>query len=341
MNDTNRSKSIESSRVGIMYEGLVTVVGGSGFVGRHIVRALARKGYRIRVAVRRPDLAGHLQPLGGVGQIHAVQANLRYPASIEAACKDADAVVNLAGLLYETGKQTFPAVHVFGARVTGQAAAEAGAGHVVHVSAIGADPESPAEYGRTKAQGEAEIRNAFPDATILRPSVVFGPEDDFFNRFASLARFTPVLPLIGGGGTRFQPVFVGDVAAATCAVLEGDAAKGKTYELGGPEVMTFEQVLRFIIKTVDRQRLLVPLPFSMARLNAAFLQLLPKPLLTIDQVKMLETDNVVSAEAQADRRTLEGLGISAQAVEAIVPDYLEQYRRAGQFQPRRSANGNS
>lgn len=324
-----------------MYEGLVTVIGGSGFVGRHIVRALARSGYRIRVAVRRPDLAGHLQPLGGVGQIHAVQANLRYPASIQAACQDADAVINLAGLLYESGRQTFPAIHVFGAGVTGAAAADAGAGHVVHLSAIGADAGSPAEYGRTKAQGEVEIRKAFPDATILRPSIVFGPEDDFFNRFAALARISPVLPLIGGGGTRFQPVFVGDVAAAVCTALEGDAAKGRTYELGGPEVMTFEEVLRFILETIDRKRLLVPLPFSLARMKAAVLQLLPKPLLTMDQVRMLEIDNVVSAEAQADGRTLEGLGITAQAVEAIVPDYLERFRRSGQFQHPRSANGSS
>ena len=315
-----------------MYQGLVTVIGGSGFLGRHIVRALARKNYRVRVAVRRPDLAGHLQPLGGVGQIHAVQANLRYPASVQAACEGADAVINLAGLLYESGKQTFPAVHVFGARVAGRAAQDAGAGHVVHLSAIGADPESAAEYGRTKAQGESEIRDGFADATILRPSVVFGPEDDFFNRFAALARFAPALPLIGGGQTRFQPVFVGDVAAAVCAALDGDAARGRTYELGGPQVMTFEDVLTFILETVQRKRLLVPVPFGAARLMAAVLGLLPKPLLTLDQVKLLQSDNVVSEEAQQAGLTLQGLGISAQAVEGIVPEYLERFRRSGQFQ---------
>ncbi len=315
-----------------MYQGLVTVIGGSGFLGRHIVRALARKNYRVRVAVRRPDLAGHLQPLGGVGQIHSVQANLRFPASVQAACEGADAVINLAGLLYESGKQTFPAVHVFGARVAGRAAQDAGASHVVHLSAIGADPDSAAEYGRTKAQGEVEIRDGFADATVLRPSVVFGPEDDFFNRFAGLARFAPALPLIGGGQTRFQPVFVGDVAAAVGAALDGDGAKGKTYELGGPEVMTFEEVLTYILETVQRKRLLVPLPFGAAKLMAAVLGILPKPMLTMDQVKLLQSDNVVSEAAEAAGLTLQGLGISPQAVAGVVPEYLERFRKSGQFQ---------
>ncbi len=315
-----------------MYQGLVTVIGGSGFLGRHIVQALARQNYRVRVAVRRPDLAGHLQPLGGVGQIHSVQANLRYPASVQAACEGADAVINLAGLLSESGKQTFPAVHVFGARVAGRAAEDAGAQHVVHLSAIGADPESAAEYGRTKAQGELEIRDGFADATILRPSVVFGPEDDFFNRFAGLARFAPALPLIGGGQMRFQPVFVGDVAAAVCAVLDGDGAKGKTYELGGQQVMTFEEVLTYILETVQRKRLLVPLPFAAARLMAAVMGLLPKPLLTLDQVKLLQSDNVVSEAAEEAGLTLQGLGITPQVIDGVVPEYLERFRKSGQFQ---------
>ena len=320
-----------------MYKGLVTVIGGSGFLGRHIVQALARKNYRVRVAVRRPELAGHLQPLGGVGQIHAVQANLRYPASVQAACDDADAVINLAGLLYESGKQSFHAVHVFGARVAGRAAQDDGATHVVHLSAIGANPESPAQYGRTKAEGEAEIRDGFPDATILRPSIVFGPEDDFFNRFAGLARFAPALPLIGGGQTKFQPVFVGDVAAAVCAALEGDTAKGKTYELGGPEILTFEQILAYILEVIERKRLLVPLPFGAAQVMAALTGLLPKPLLTMDQVKMLQSDNVVSDAAKDAGLTLEGLGIRPQAIEGIVPEYLERFRRSGQFQHTQSA----
>ena len=324
-----------------MYEGLVTVIGGSGFVGRHIVRALARKGYRVRVAVRRPDLAGHLQPLGGVGQIHAVQANVRYPKSVAEACEGADAVINLVGLLYESGQQSFDAIHVFGARAAAQAAADAGAGRMVQMSAIGADAEADAQYARTKAAGEQAVRDHFPDATILRPSIVFGPEDDFFNRFASMARFSPAMPLVGGGGTRFQPVFVGDVAAAVCAVLERDETKGQTYELGGPEVLSFRQVLEFILSTIERRRPLVPLPFGVAKVQAAFLQLLPKPLLTIDQVTMLQHDNVVGEAAERDGRTLQGLGITPQAVEAIVPEYLERFRKAGQFHRPHSTEDNS
>ncbi len=201
-------------------ETLVTVFGGSGFLGRHVVRALARAGYRIRPAVRRPDLAFHLQPLGRVGQIHAVQANVRYPASVEAAVRDADVVINLVGILFERGKQRFEAVHAEGAHQVARAAAAAGA-RVIHVSALGADPDSPALYARTKAAGEAAVLAAAPDATILRPSILFGPEDDFFNRFAAMARMSPALPLVGGGETKFQPVFVGDVARAILKAVGG------------------------------------------------------------------------------------------------------------------------
>lgn len=310
---------------------LVTVFGGSGFLGRYVVRALAREGYRIRVAVRRPDLAGHLQPLGSVGQIHAVQANLRYPASLAAAAQGSDVVVNLTGILYETGRQTFEAVQAFGAGAVAEAAAEAGVSRLVHVSAIGADEESEAEYARTKASGERQVHEAFATATILRPSIVFGPEDDFFNRFATMARYSPALPLIGGGSTRFQPVYVGDVAEAVVRCVSGQAQSGKTYELGGPEVFTFRELLEFILKETGRRRLLLPLPFGLARLKAQFLQLLPKPLLTVDQVTMLEVDNVVGSGAVDAGLTLEGLGISPHTIEAIVPVYLERFRRAGQF----------
>jgi NADH dehydrogenase len=289
--------------------------------------------------VRRPDLAGHLQPLGGVGQIHAVQANVRYPESVLAACEDADAVINLVGLLHEGGRQSFDAVHVFGARAAAQAAAESGASRLIHVSAIGAASDAAAEYARTKAAGEAEVRQAFGAATILRPSVIFGPEDRFFNLFASLARFSPVLPLIGGGETRFQPVFVGDVAAAVVAALDDPSSQSATFELGGPEIVSFRQVLEFILNAIERQRLLVPVPFGFVRLKALFLQMLPNPLLTVDQVRMLEVDNIVADGA----RTLSDLGIAAQAIEGIVPDYLERFRRSGQFQrtmpTRDDANG--
>ena len=314
-------------------ETLVTVFGGSGFLGRHVVRALAKEGYRVRPAVRRPDLAGHLQPLGRVGQIHAVQANLRYPESVEAAVRGADAVVNLVGILFERGKQTFDAVQAEGAATVARAAAAAGA-RMVHVSALGADPDSPALYGRSKAAGEAAVLAAVPDATILRPSILFGPEDDFFNRFAALARMAPALPLIGGGHTKFQPVFVGDVAQAVLRAVGGWAKGGATYELGGPEVKTFRELMEYVLAVTERRRLLVPLPFGLARLQAMLLQLMPKPLLTPDQVELLRADNIVSAAAQSEGRTLKAFGIEPAAMEAVVPSYLWRFHKAGQFRGR-------
>jgi uncharacterized protein YbjT (DUF2867 family) len=314
-------------------ETLVTVFGGSGFLGRHLVRALVREGYRVRPAVRRPDLAGHLQPLGRVGQIHAVQANLRYPASVEAAVRGADVVINLVGVLFERGKQRFEAVHAEGAHNVAQAAAAAGA-KLVHVSALGADADSPALYGRTKAQGEAAVLATVPDATIFRPSIQFGPEDDFFNRFAGMARISPALPLIGGGNTRFQPVFVGDVAQAILRAVDGRARGGTIYELGGPEVRSFKELMEYVLAVTERKRLLLPLPFGLARFKAHFLQLLPTPLLTPDQVESLRVDNVVSEAARAEGRTLEALGITPSAFEAVVPSYLWRFRKAGQFRGR-------
>lgn len=314
-------------------DSLVTVYGGSGFLGRHVVRALAQRGYRIRVAVRRPDLTGHLQPLGRVGQIHAVQANLRYPDSVEAAARGADAVINLVGILYERGRQRFESVHAFGAEQVALAAAAHGA-RLVHVSAIGADENSPSQYARTKAVAEKMARAAVPDAVIMRPSVVFGPEDDFFNRFAALARMSPVLPLIGGGRTRFQPVFAGDVAAAIAGAVDGKARAGTVYELGGPEVKTFEQLLRFVMETTGRKCILAPLPFALAKFKAAFLQYLPNPPLTPDQVELLRADNVVSDAADAEQRTLKAFGIVPESIEAIVPTYLWRFRKTGQFHSR-------
>jgi NADH dehydrogenase len=310
---------------------LVTIYGGSGFIGRHLVGAIAKTGARMRVAVRRPELAGHLQPLGGVGQINAVQANVRYPDSLLAAARGADAVVNLVGILFPSGKQTFEAVQDEGAAHVAEAARGAGARALVHISAIGASEDSRSAYARSKAEGEAAVREAFPGAVILRPSVVFGPEDEFFNRFAALARLFPALPLIGGGKTKFQPVFVGDVVKAVIAGLTGKAQAGEPYELGGPEVLTLRQVMERVLAYSMRKRLLVPTPFWLAKLQASFLQLLPKPPLTIDQVRLLENDNVVSEEAKRSGRTLEALGIEPVAIAAIVPDYLEQFRPRGQF----------
>lgn len=315
---------------------LITVIGGSGFVGRHIVRALARRGYRIRVAVRRPDLAGHLQPLGGVGQIHAIQTNLRNPASVARAVQGATAVINLVGILYGSGKQTFDAVHVEGARNVAEAAKETGAEMLLHLSAIGADRASSSRYARSKAIGEEQVLAAFPDAVILRPSVIFGPGDGLFNRFAGLARIAPVLPLIGGGQTRMQPIYVGDVADAAVAAIEGHARPGTIYELGGPQIWTLKDIMKGAVQYSGRERLLVSVPFWVAKLKALFLQLLPHPILTVDQVRLLQSDNVVSEKAAAEGRTLSGLGIpAAHAIESIVPAYLERFRPHGQFSVRR------
>ena len=316
------------------FDTLVTVYGGSGFLGRHVVRALARRDYRIRVAVRRPDLAFHLQPLGRVGQIHAVQANLRDTASVEAAARGAHVLVNLVGLLKESGRQRFDSIHSFGAEQVALAAAAHGA-RMVHVSAIGADEQSPAAYARSKAVAERLVLAAQPQAVIMRPSILFGPEDDFFNRFAALARISPVLPLIGGGQTKFQPAFVGDVAKAIAEAVDGKLRGGTTYELGGPEVRTFKELMQFMLATIERRRLLVPLPFFAARFQALFLQFAPSPLtLTPGQVDLLRADNVVSDAAKADKRTFAGIGIEPETLEAIVPSYLWRFRKAGQFRSR-------
>jgi NADH dehydrogenase len=312
-------------------ETLVTVFGGSGFVGRAVVRALCKRDYRIRVAVRRPELAGHLQPLGKVGQIHAVQANLRYPASVEAAMRDADVAVNLVGILAPSGAQTFDAVHADGAGIVAKAAAAAGA-RMVHVSSIGADANSTSHYARSKAAGEQAVLSAVPSATILRPSVVFGPEDEFTNRFASLAQMSPVLPLIGGGATKMQPVYVGDVATAVADAVDGKTKAGATYELGGPEVLSMREIMEIILSATGRHRMLVSLPFGLARLQALFLQFAPAPLqLTPDQVELLRSDNVVSEAAKAANLTLEGLGIAPDTLEGVAPQYLWRFRKSGQF----------
>src|SRR5712671_592688 len=319
-------------------ETLITVFGGSGFLGRHVVQALAERQYRVRVAVRRPDLTGHLQPLGCVGQIHAVQANVRNRPSVAAAVRGSDVVINLVGILFESGRQRFDAVQSFGAEGVALAAAAHNA-RMVHVSAIGADEDSSAADARAKAQGEKLVLAATPEATIFRPSILFGPNDDFFNRFAGIARMSPMLPLVGGGHTRFAPVFAGDVAEAIAKAVAGEAREGATYEIGGPEVFTFKELMEFVLATIERRRLLVPLPFGLAKLQAtAFelvsklpLRVLSKPLLTRDQVELLRYDNVVSDAARQEGRTLEGLGITPQSVAAIVPTYLWRFRKAGQF----------
>nr|WP_246771354.1 complex I NDUFA9 subunit family protein [Aestuariivirga sp. YIM B02566] len=310
---------------------MITLIGGSGFLGRHVVRALAKRGYRIRVACRRPDLAGHVQPLGVPGQIMPVQANVRYPDSLAAVCEGAQAVVNLTGVLYSAGAQSFDAIHVFGAEASARAAKAAKAKTFIQISAIGADANSASDYAKSKAEGEARARANFPGAIVIRPSIVFGPEDQFFNRFAAMARFSPALPLIGGGTTKFQPVFVGDIAKAVAQLIDANIASGKTYEFGGPEVESFRQLLDFTLQTIGRKRLLVPVPWPVARIQGMIMGLLPKPLLTSDQVELLKHDNVVSQDAIRDGRTLQGLGITPRGIEAIVPSYLYRYRKAGEF----------
>ncbi|WP_310621611.1 complex I NDUFA9 subunit family protein [Flexibacterium corallicola] len=310
---------------------LVTVFGGSGFVGRHVIRALATKGYRVRAAVRRPDLAEHLQPLGGVGQIMPIQANLRYKDSVERAISGADAVINLVGILHEAGKQTFDAVQAQGAELIAQVASEHGIKQFVHMSAIGANPDSSSSYARTKAAGEAAVLKALPHAVILRPSIIFGPEDDFFNRFGSMACIMPTLPLIGGGKTKFQPVFVGDVAEAVLQSLEGTVATGCIYELGGPQVLSFKECLEKVLEVTRRKRVLMSLPFGIARMQARILQMLPNPMLTIDQLELLKTDNIVSKEALDSSRTLKAFDLEPRNLDAILPTYMDKFRPKGQY----------
>lgn len=313
---------------------LVTVFGGSGFVGRYVVRALARAGWRVRVACRRPDLAGHVLPMGSVGQVQPVQANLRYPNSVRRAVEGADAIVNCVGILAPSGAQTFSRVHVAGVQAIADAAVEAGIDQVVHVSAIGADEGSSSTYAKTKGAGEAALLAAVPGAVILRPSIIFGPEDEFFNRFAAMAQVSPVLPLIGGGGTKFQPVFVGDVAAAAAQAVEGRAQAGTIYELGGPEVASFRELMDRTLAYAQRRRGYIPLPFIVAKFMALLTWPLPNSVrpFTYDQVRLLQQDTVVSDEAIGEQRTLAGLGIDQPAtIDAVVPAYLERFSPKGQY----------
>jgi uncharacterized protein YbjT (DUF2867 family) len=311
--------------------GLVTVFGGSGFIGRYVVGALARQGWRVRVGVRQPHLAHHLQPLGTVGQIMPVQANVRYPDSLAAACIGADAVINLVAILYNAGAQKFDTVNAAGAGAVAEAARNAGARRLVHMSAIGADPDSTAEYARSKAEGEERARAAFGETVVVRPSIVFGPEDAFFNRFARIAQLSPALPLIGGGHTRFPAGLCRRCGRRDRAACDARCGGGQDLRVRRARNLHLRELMEFMLNAIQRRRLLVPLPWSVAKLQAAVLQLLPKPLLTMDQVELLKTDNVVSQAAIEAGLTLEGLGITPQGIEAIVPAYLVHFRRAGQF----------
>jgi NADH dehydrogenase len=301
---------------------LVTIFGGTGFIGRYVVEHLADRGARILVISRSPRSRGvHLQPLGAVGQIVVQSADLSSEAELRRAVAGAAGVVNLIGILHETSRQPFAEVHgALPGRIAAAARAEDVA-RLVQISAIGADAASASAYARSKAEGEHGVQAAFPEATILRPSIVIGPEDGFFNRFAAMARLSPALPLIGGGTTRFQPVYVGDVAQAVVAALERADCQGRTYELGGPQTYTFAELMRYMLEVVGRRRLLLNVPFGLANLQARVLELLPAPLLTRDQVELLKRDNV----AAPDMPGLEALGITPTPIELIVPQYLAPY----------------
>ena len=306
---------------------LVTVFGGSGFLGRNTVRALAKAGYRVRVAVRNPNLAPYLPPMGSVGQIQLMKCNVRDHDAVARAVEGADAVVNLVGILYPAGGQGYEEVHVTAAGNIAMAAKAAGASTLVHASALGADPDSESDYARTKAEGETALREEFAAATILRFSLLVGADDKFFNKFAALARIAPALPLIGGGRTKFQPLFVGNAAEAVLKCVQDRSTHGKTYELGGPNIYTFKEILQIVLRETGRSRPLISIPFWLASLKAMILQFLPGALLTPDQVRFLKTDNIVSPGA----RTFKDLGIVPQSVEAILPSYLYRFRPKGQF----------
>ena len=302
---------------------LITIFGGTGFIGRYVVRRLAAQHARIRVVSRDWGVHGRdLQPMGAVGQIVGGPLDLRNQDALAETFAGNHAVINLIGILYETRRQQFAEVQAALPGRIARAARAAGVQRLVQISAIGADPGSSSAYARSKAEGEQAARAAFPEATVIRPSIVIGPEDGFFNRFAAMARLLPALPLIGGGETRFQPVYVGDVAAAIVAALEREEARGQTYELGGPQVYSFAELMRYMLEVIGRKRMLVPLSFDLARLQARVLEKLPVPPLTTDQVELLKTDNVVGSDA----RTLADLGIAPTPIELVVPDYLARYR---------------
>ena len=314
-----------------MAQPLATVFGGSGFVGRNIVRVLAQQGWRVRAAVRRPEWAAFLQPMGDVGQIATVQANVRNRASVAAAVAGVDAVVNAVGIVVQRGRQRFDAVHEAGARNIGEAALAAGVKGLVHISGLGTDePDSPSHYVRSKGAAERGIREAFPKAVILRPSMIFGPEDALFNNLATIARLAPVMPAIGGDHSKFQPVYVGDVAAAALVCLTDQATAGQVYELGGPHVYTMRQICQLVLEATARtDKRIVYMPLALAKLMGLVGQFLPRPLMTYDQAYMLERDSLVHPGLPG----LAELGISPTAAEVVVPTYLERFRPTGNYKP--------
>lgn len=310
-----------------MEQRVVTVIGGTGFVGRYVVKLLAGAGYTIRVISRNPNAALHLKTAGNVGQIVLMGGNIAEPASLIGKIENSYAVINLAGILFERGKQSFAHVHAHGAEKVAQMAKAAGVQRFVQMSALGVDKAKTSDYARTKLLGEKAVLSAFPEATILRPSVIFGPEDNFYNQFAAMASLSPALPLIGGGITRFQPVYVGDVAAAILAAITRPDTAGQVFELGGPNVCSFKDILEYIMTLTGHKRMLLPIPLGMASFMGMCAEALPKPPLTRDQVRLLKSDNIVSSGV----KNFATLGIAPTAVEMVVPGYL------GRFNPKVAA----
>ena len=303
----------------------VTILGASGFLGRYMVKHLAEAGAVIAAVGRHATSAGYLRPMGDVGQVAPIDANLLDDRALDAVVAGADTVVNAVGILFQRGRQKFEALHARLPVRVAAAAQRAGVKQILHVSALAADPQSTSIYARTKAAGEAELRASFPSAIIFRPSLVFGPEDDFFNRFGAYARYLPALPLIGGGKTRFQPVYVGDIGQATLAALTREDAQGKTFELAGPKSYSFRELMELTLRETGRKRALVSIPFGLAEFEAVFLQFLPKPPLTPDQVRLLEYQSVPAGNLPG----LADLGVTPTALELVLPTYLDRFRRGG------------
>ena len=310
-----------------MKQKIATIFGASGFIGRHLIRRLTKKDFRIVAATRSPYLHGYLKPLGNPGQIDLEKVNISDEENLRTLVKNSDVVINLIGILHETKKQKFEDIHAKFPDLLSKLCNKLNIEKLVHVSALGINETVGSQYMQSKLKGEKNILNNFNHSVILRPSIIFGPEDKFFNKFASLAEFFPALPLIGRGLTYFQPIYVGDVAKSIMAVLEKEKINNNIYELGGPQTFTFKELMEILLKQIKKKRFLVPIPFSFAKFQAKILQLLPKPLLTTDQVEMLKYDNIVTNKYP----TLKDLKINPKTIESVLPSYIWRFRKGGQF----------
>ena len=306
---------------------IIAIFGGGGFLGKHLMRQLTKLDYRVKVATRNPYLKGYLKPLGNPGQIELLKTNIFNSDDVKKVLKDCDSVINLVGILYETRKQKFNQIHAKFPYMLANLSNELGIRNLVHVSALGVKEKSVSKYMQSKLEGEKNIQEIFKSSVILRPSVCFGPEDKFFNTFASIAQFSPFLPLIGGGKTKFEPIYVGDVGKAIVKALELNNLKPKIYELGGPESYSFKELMEILLKEIKKKRFLLPIPFGVAKFQSYFLQMLPKPILTADQIELLKQNNVISGEFPL----LKDLGISGTPIQSVLPKYIYRFREGGQF----------